>query len=108
MEVKTGELKNNLSRYIKRVTQTGEPVTILDRNNPVALLMPLRRKRSLPMGWEKEKLVLLALAAKHGIHLELPLKKPIPLRDIPISPRSSMSSKNGVNSIVEMRQEKNY
>lgn len=40
MEVKTGELRNQLSRYLKRVRQTGESITVMDRNCPVAEIRP--------------------------------------------------------------------
>jgi prevent-host-death family protein len=40
MEVKTGELRNQLSRYLKRVRQTGDVITVLDRNRPVAEIRP--------------------------------------------------------------------
>lgn len=35
-----GELKNRLSHFLRRVSR-GEPVTILDRGRPVAMLMPI-------------------------------------------------------------------
>ena len=40
MEVKTGELRNHLSRYLKRVRQTGNSITVMDRNRPVAEIKP--------------------------------------------------------------------
>lgn len=40
MEVKTGELRNQLSRYLKRVRQTGDSITVMDRNRPVAEIIP--------------------------------------------------------------------
>ncbi|PXA03272.1 hypothetical protein DDZ13_12665 [Coraliomargarita sinensis] len=40
MEVKTGELRNQLSRYLKRVRQTGNSIIVLDRNRPVAEIRP--------------------------------------------------------------------
>jgi len=40
MEVKTGELRTHLSRYLKRVRQTGDSITVLDRNRPVAEIRP--------------------------------------------------------------------
>jgi prevent-host-death family protein len=40
MEVKTGELRDQLSRYLKRVRQTGDTIVVLDRNVPVAELRP--------------------------------------------------------------------
>lgn len=40
MEVKTGELRNQLSRYLKRVRQTGDAITVMDRNRPIAEIRP--------------------------------------------------------------------
>lgn len=40
MEVKTGELRNQLSRYLKRVRQTGDSIIVMDRNRPVAEIRP--------------------------------------------------------------------
>lgn len=40
MRVKTGELRNHLSRYLKRVRQTGDPITVMDRSRPIATIMP--------------------------------------------------------------------
>lgn len=40
MEVKTGSLRNNLSRYLKRVRQTGDTIVVLDRDMPVAEIHP--------------------------------------------------------------------
>jgi len=42
MEVKTGNLRNNLSRYLKRVQQTGDTLVVMDRNTPVAEIHPFR------------------------------------------------------------------
>lgn len=41
MEVKTGQLRNNLSRYLKRVRQTGDTIIVMDRNHPIAEIRPL-------------------------------------------------------------------
>lgn len=41
MQIKTGNLRNNLSRYLKRVRQTGETIVVLDRDKPVAELRPI-------------------------------------------------------------------
>lgn len=40
MEVKTGTLRNGLSRYLKRVRQTGNTITVLDRDVPIAEIRP--------------------------------------------------------------------
>ena len=41
MKIKTGHLRNNLSRYLKRVRQTGETIIVLDREDPIAELRPI-------------------------------------------------------------------
>lgn len=40
-EVSTADLRNNLSDYIWRVSQTRETVTITSRGRPVAVLAPV-------------------------------------------------------------------
>lgn len=46
MEVKTGALRNNLSKYLKRVRQSGNPIVVLDRNVPVAEIRPYPERSS--------------------------------------------------------------
>lgn len=46
MEVKTGNLRNNLSRYLKRVRQTGDTIVILDRDVPIAEIHPFQGKNA--------------------------------------------------------------
>ncbi|MGE9295574.1 MAG: type II toxin-antitoxin system Phd/YefM family antitoxin [Puniceicoccales bacterium] len=54
MEVKTGVLKNQLSRYLRHVRETGETVTVLDRDTPVAELRPVREQQGprRPSVWD--------------------------------------------------------
>jgi len=54
MEVKTGVLKNQLSRYLRHVRETGETVTVLDRDTPVAELRPIDagKERLTPSVWD--------------------------------------------------------
>lgn len=40
MRVKTGALRDNLSKYLNRVRQSGNPIVVLDRNVPVAEIRP--------------------------------------------------------------------
>ncbi len=40
MEVKTGVLRDQLSRYLKRVRQTGDTIIVFDRDVPVAEIRP--------------------------------------------------------------------
>jgi prevent-host-death family protein len=41
-QAKIADLKNNLSRYLARV-RAGETITVLDRNQPIARLVPISR-----------------------------------------------------------------
>jgi len=109
MQVKTGELRNHLSRYLKRLAQTGESVTILDRNRPVARLVPLKGKRKhADASWEKEKAKLLARAEKLGIKITLTANRPQPMRDLVLPPPSPTEKGSRENAVVEMRREKDY
>lgn len=40
MEVKTGKLRNQLSRYLNRVRRTGDTIIVLDRDLPIAEIRP--------------------------------------------------------------------
>lgn len=40
MNVKTGVLRDQLSRYLKRVRQTGDTIVVMDRDVPVAEIRP--------------------------------------------------------------------
>jgi prevent-host-death family protein len=109
MRVKIGELKNNLSRYLKRVAQTGESLTILDRNRPVGKLTPWRGKTAAKKtAWEKERERILAKAARLGIKISIPERKPVPMRELNISPRTAPDGRTDVNAVIQMRREKDY
>lgn len=109
MKVKTGELKNNLSRYLKRLAETGESITILDRNRPIARIMPLRGKRGAKRtAWAEERADVLERAAKLGIKLTVPETEPKPLRNISIMPRLAPDGRKDIGTVAEMRKEKDY
>jgi antitoxin (DNA-binding transcriptional repressor) of toxin-antitoxin stability system len=109
MDVKTGELKNNLSRYLKRLAETGESITILDRDRPVAKITPIRGKRGTPEStWTKERTRLLAKAAKLGIKITLHEKEPSPLREMKLRPQIAPDGRTDVETVIEMRREKDY
>lgn len=109
MDVKTGELKNNLSRYLKRLAETGEAITIFDRNTPVARIFPLQRKRGAkPSEWAKRRAETLKKAAKLGIKMTIPEKEPRLLRDIPINPRIAPDGRTDIDTVAQMRRERDY
>jgi prevent-host-death family protein len=47
MQVSVREMKNNLSKYLRRA-RAGADVVITDRGRPVARLMPMRSKEEEP------------------------------------------------------------
>jgi antitoxin (DNA-binding transcriptional repressor) of toxin-antitoxin stability system len=107
MDVKTGELKNNLSRYLK--PETGEPIPILDRDRPVAKITRIRGKRGTPeTAWTKERARLLAKAAKLGITVTLPEKEPRPIREMKLRPQIAPDGRTDREAVAEMRREKDY
>ena len=62
MHVGTRELKNHLSRYLRRVRESGEPIYVTDRGEVVAELHPVAHGRA-------DDEVLLALAATGDLSL---------------------------------------
>ena len=57
MEVKTGVLKNQLSRYLRHVREKGESAIVLDRDRPIAEIRPYRELEAptRPSVWEIRK-----------------------------------------------------
>ena len=109
MKVKTGELKNNLSRFLKQLAQTGESITVLDRNRAVARLIPLPKKRaSTGSAWTEERQRLLSRALKKGVKLQLPKTEPPPMKALKVVPLTAPDGRTDVESVVRMRKEKHY
>lgn len=55
MEVKTGDLRNNLSRYLRRVRQTGDAVVVMDRDTPVAVIHPYPAAKKADSVWSARR-----------------------------------------------------
>ena len=109
MQVKIAELKNNLSRFLKRLAKTGEAITILDRNRPVARLTPMRGKQGLlGSSWSKERETLLSRAAKKGVKLRLQEDEPPPLSSLKIAPSVAPDGRTDLETAVQLRKEKEY
>lgn len=98
-----------MSRYLKQMAQTGEAITILDRDRPVARITPIRGKRGVTeSSWTKERAKLLAKAEKLGIKLTLPESEPKPLKSLGIEPRPAPDGRTDINSVIQMRRERDY
>jgi prevent-host-death family protein len=74
MNVKTADLKNNLSRYLRRVRETGETIIVCDRDEPVATLSPIMRNEDAE--WTRYREEALARARQIGLKIDIPAKRP--------------------------------
>jgi prevent-host-death family protein len=107
MQVKTSELKNNLSRYLEQFARTGEAITILNRNRPVARITRIRQKRSLPVSaWSKERARLLDRAARLGIKIRISETKPVSFKSLGITPKLAPDGRVDIDTVAAMRREK--
>lgn len=101
MKVKVGQLKARLSQYLREIQQSGETIEVCVREAPVAYLSPTP-KSSTPNPCAP--LELESLLAEDGIRIVQWAKKgnfvptPQPLND----------GKSVSNSVVAMREEKNW
>ena len=104
MKVKTAELKANLSRYVRQVRETGEPIEILLRDETVAYLTPTVSTKPVGLEEQAERLRLEWAFAGAGLvcdwasqpHLSLP------------RPTLAGDGYSDVNSIEVIRAEKNW
>ena len=74
MNVKTADLKNNLSKYLGRIQETGETIVVCDRDKPVAVLAPIERDDDTD--WRRYRTEALARARKIGMKIDIPMKRP--------------------------------
>jgi prevent-host-death family protein len=75
MQIKTAELKNNLSKYLRHVRETGETIIVCDRDEPVAALSPVQRDADAE--WSRYRAEALARARKLGLQIDIPAKRPV-------------------------------
>ena len=104
MKVKTAELKANLSRYVRQVRETGEPIEILLRDETVAYLTPAVTTKPMDQQEKAERLRLERAFAGAGLACEwssqASLSRPIP--------SLAGDGNSDVNSTEAIRAEKNW
>jgi prevent-host-death family protein len=106
MDVKTGELKNRLSHYL-RLVEHGETITVLVRNRPVAKLVPAIKKPAAS-SWKIERERLIREAANLNITLHLPETEPKPFHSIKVSPRVAPDGRTDISTMEMIRNEREY
>jgi antitoxin (DNA-binding transcriptional repressor) of toxin-antitoxin stability system len=106
MNVKTADLKNNLSRYLARVRETGETIVVCDRETPVAILSPIVRNEDAE--WNRYRTEALARARKIGLNLQIPLQRPrkTPLPEV--RPTVAPDGRTDLATIALARKGKDY
>jgi prevent-host-death family protein len=99
MKVKMGEAKTHLSRLVKEVNETGEPLELCVREETVAYLMPAKK----PTAEELEREAFKQRLKENGLILTKWPKRspkcPVELPDKPL--------REG-NAILEIRAERDY
>lgn len=103
MRVKTADLRNNLSRYIREVRENLETIVVCDRDRPVAVLSPVADENDLE--WEQHKVDMQALARRTGMPVRVPAKRPTtPEQEPLVAPDGRVD----VDTVAAMREEKDY
>lgn len=99
MKVKVGELKTNLSNYLRRVRDNGEEIEVCIREEAVAYLVPSvnERKRSNAVLREKLAHTGLKLGSEFRAH-----KRKIP------TPRIADDNQVDVDTVKLMREQKDW
>lgn len=111
MQVKTAELKNNLSKYLRRVREVGEPITVCDRDTPVAMLSPLPPEyveAEEDRDWQRERERILKKAKKLGIRISIPGKRPKPMREVFGVPAVAPDGRTDIKTIDLVRGGRDY
>ena len=106
MNVKTADLKNNLSRYLARVRETGESIIVCDRDKPVAILSPLDRNEDAE--WNRYRTEALARAKKIGLALHIPARRPARSHSSDIRPVVAPDGRTDMATIDLVRKGRDY
>jgi antitoxin (DNA-binding transcriptional repressor) of toxin-antitoxin stability system len=106
MNVKTADLKNNLSRYLRQIRRTGETIIVCDREEPVATLAPLVRNADAE--WQRYRAEALARAREIGMQLDIPLHRPSQPCLPPVRPVVAPDGRTDIRTIDLVRGGRGY
>lgn len=105
MNVKTADLKNNLSKYLRRVRE-GKTVTVFDRDKPIATIAPVVTDDDV--SWQRERASIIAKYAKAGIKITPPLKRPPPHPLADLEPTVAPDGRRDINTVELVRGRRDY
>lgn len=106
MNVKTAELKNRLSSYLRRVRERGETLVVCDRDRPVATISPIPETGSPDPSWLAECHSQRRSFEERGLRFH-----PLPSRPDGLPGGSPVRAPDGdtsVSTVERMRSERNY
>lgn len=103
MRVKTADLRNNLSQYLRKVREEEATIVVCDRDRPVAMLSPVADESDLE--WERHKAGMQALAKRTGMPVRVPAKRPV---EPGSGPLAAPDGRTDINTITTMREERDY
>ena len=108
MNVKTADLKNNLSKYLRRV-RAGKTFTVFDRDTPIATLSPVvPAATDDDVAWQRERAATIAKYAKAGVHITPPLKRPPSPIFADIMPSVAPDGRTDIKTIDLVRGGRDY
>ncbi|HKJ90853.1 MAG TPA: hypothetical protein VJ960_06935 [Oceanipulchritudo sp.] len=105
MRVKVGELKTHLSKYLRQLQESREPIEVCMREEPVAYLTPLAGGDS---GADPSQAMLQRRLAEVGLSLANgvgAVSRPRAFSPVPSPPGDG---RDGVDTVREMRESKDY
>jgi antitoxin (DNA-binding transcriptional repressor) of toxin-antitoxin stability system len=106
MRVKTAELKNHLSRWLREVRERGVTIAVCDRDKPVALLSPLSEGKEGNHEWRRECETLRHRFEKVGLTCRPP---PEPQSGLPETEPSALpDGRTGISTVEEMRKSRDW
>ena len=107
VKVKTADLKANLSSYVRKVRETGEPVEILLREEAVAYLTPICGEKKQTVQEIQDVKALEHDLAEIGLTCQMGRTGSKP-SDVTPAPVVAGDGRKGVNTIEAIRSEKDW
>lgn len=108
MNVKTADLKNNLSKYLRRV-RAGKTLTVFDRDTAIATISPVVvAPADQDPAWQRERAVIIAKFAKVGLVATPPLNRPPKQIFHDIIPVLAPDGRTDINTIDLVRGGRDY
>ena len=109
VKVKIAELKDHLSRYLRQVRDTGEAITIYDRDKPVALISAVANEPAKEdPEWDRHRQELEGKARRLGIELRVPKERPPLMSDVVGEPQPAPDGRTDIVTVDFVRGDKDY